>query len=248
MVSDPHPTMGYYTARPVEGLRIIALNSIILGRNYFEVDGVSQLDAGNQQMAWLGEQLQDASAQGDKVYIAMHIPPGKDAYAVSHGHAKTWMWAHLPSKEDSWEDQLLAYTSEHKDIISGILYGHTHMDELRRLYDPNGEGVTEVALSAPGITPNHYNNPGFKVVWFEEDSKELVDFETFYTTPTAEDWGDHSYLFSDVFDCPEGSTVYECLASRALADVNTDMDSIYTVMHGAPSYDTESGIEVKAGD
>ena len=248
MVSDPHPTMGYYSARPIDGLRIISLNSIILGRYYLPVDGVSQLEAGNQQLDWLEAQLEDAAGQGEAVYIAMHIPPGNDAYAVSHDKTETWMWAKLPDTGDTWLDQFLGMTAKYDETIAGMLYGHTHMDELRRLYDPEDGSLTEVAISAPGITPNHYNNPGFKTVWYDAESKELLDFETFYSTPTATEWGDASYKFSEIFDCPDGISIYDCLTARSLEEVNEDMDSIYTVMHGAPSYDTESGIEVKAGE
>lgn len=248
MVSDPHPTMGYYSSRPVMGLRVIALNSIILGRKYFEVDGVSQLDAGNQQMTWLGEQLADAAAANEKVYIAMHIPPGKDAYAVSKDKDDTNMWAELPSAENSWEDQFLNMVAAHKDIIAGMLYGHTHMDELRRLYDAEGNAITEVAISAPGITPNHYNNPGFKTVAYDEGSKEILDFVTHYTTPGAAEFGEETYQFSKIFGCGEGTTLFECLSAMSLEDVNTHMDEIFTVMHGAPTYGTASGIEVKVGD
>jgi hypothetical protein len=95
LVSNPRPDLGFYSARPVDGLRVVALNSVILGREYHEVDGVSQLDAGNAQLDWLEGELDDAAGR-EKVLIAMHIPPGDDAYAVSAGKPETWMWARKP--------------------------------------------------------------------------------------------------------------------------------------------------------
>lgn len=247
MVSDPHPTMGYYAARPEAGLRLIALNSIILGRKYHEVDGNPQVEAGNAQMSWLSGQLREATAAGEKVYIAMHIPPGNDAYGVSHGKTEHWMWAHLPSEEDSWLNQFLAQVDRNQGTIAGMLYGHTHMDEVRRLYSPDGSTITEVAISAPGITPQHDNNPGFRKVWYDAESKELTDFETFYTQPGATSWGTDTYKFSEIYGCPAGTNIFECLSGQSLEEVNTDMDKIFTVMNGAPSYATESGIDVKTG-
>ena len=246
IVSNPHPQMGYYSARPVDGLRVIALNSIILGQRYYQVDGVDQVDAGNTQMSWLSTELAAARKSGEKVHIIMHIPPGKNAYAVAHDKTPTQMWAELPLSGNNWLHQFLSLLEEYQSEITGMLYGHTHMDEVRRMYDVDGTKITEVAVSAPGVTPQHNNNPGIKVYWYDSSTKELLDFETHYTTPTTPTWGRQRYRFSSIFQCDAKSTFYQCLSDASLADVNAAMDTIYTVMHGAPSYKTLSGIEVKA--
>ena len=255
MVSDPDPGLGFYSARPVAGLRVIALNSIILGRNYFSVDGTTQLDAGNAQLDWLAGELADAEGR-EKVLIAMHIPPGNDAYAVSHGKAETWMWARHPGGEgdrqrdhlEHWLDRFLDLVAAHGDTVVGLAYGHTHMDELRRLHDRAG-GVIEVAVAAPGVTTNHGNNPGFKLVTYDRDSKELLDFVTFYTRRGNSTWGDRQYSFAELFGCA-GQSILACLTSARYADteaVDQVMDTFYTVMNGPPSYDVQSGIEIEHG-
>ena len=246
ILSSPNPTMGYYSVKATEGLRILALNSIILGRKYFPLDGVSQLDAGNQQIDWINQELESAKAANDKVYIAMHIPPGEDAYGVTH-FGKMNMWAHLPNKKDEWQDQFLTLCAKYSTTISGILYGHTHMDELRRLYANDGTTITEVAIAAPGITPQHHNNPGFKVVSYDPNSFELTDFITHYTTPQATTWGEKTYQFSDKYDCGEHQTIFDCLVSKSLEDVASSMDLVYTVMNGDTTYNPISGIDVKYG-
>ncbi len=255
MVSNPDPGLGFYSARPVDGLRVIALNSIILGRTYEEVDGITQLDAGNTQLDWLESELADAHGQ-EKVLVAMHIPPGNDAYAVSHSKTETWMWARHPDGEgdrqrdhmEHWLDRFLDLVTAHSDTIVGLPYGHTHMDELRRLHDHAGE-VIEVAISAPGITTNHGNNPGFKVVTYDADSKELLDFVTFYTKLGNTTWGDEQYVFSTLYDCA-GESIFACLTSERYSDtsaVDAVMDDFFTVMNGSPGYATGSGIEVEYG-
>jgi len=254
-VSASHPELGFYSVRPIDGLRVIALNTIILGRKYYEVDGTSQLDAGNQQMAWLAAELEDAEGK-EKVLIAMHIPPGNDAYAVSHGKTETWMWARHPDGEgdqprehmEHWLDRFLGLVSGHRDTVIGVAYGHTHMDELRRLHDREGE-VMEVAISAPGITTNHGNNPGFKVVSYDGESKELLDFVTYYTERGNSTWGDEEYTFSTLFDCA-GQSIYACLTSESYAKteaIDKVMEGFFTVMNGSPDYDPGSGIEVEVG-
>ncbi|MBT8233553.1 MAG: hypothetical protein HKO66_11500 [Saprospiraceae bacterium] len=244
--SSPHPTMGYYSVQAITGLRIIAMNSIILGRKYHSLDGVSQVDAGNAQMTWIGNELEAAKLVGDKVFLTMHIPPGEDAYGVTHGD-QTNMWAHLPNPGPEWQDQFLTLCEKYQSTITGILYGHTHMDELRRFYTADGNSISEVAISAPGITPQHYNNPGFKIVSFDATSFELTDFTTQYSTPQAETWGNKSYQFSEIFGCGEDATIYDCLSSRSLTEVADSMDIIYTVMNGDTTYNPKSGIDVRFG-
>jgi 3',5'-cyclic AMP phosphodiesterase CpdA len=244
--SSPHPSMGYYSVKAIDGLRIIAMNSIILGKEYHALDGVDQTEAGNTQMKWIGDELKAAKAAGDKVYIAMHIPPGEDAYGVTH-EGSTNMWAHLPAAGKEWQDQFLTLCDNFQATIAGILYGHTHMDEVRRLYASDGKTITEVAISAPGITPQHYNNPGFKIVSFDPMSFELTDFVTQYSTPQAKTWGDKSYRFSEKFGCSVNSTIYSCLSSRSLTEVSDSMDLIYTVMNGDTTYNPGSGIDIMFG-
>lgn len=270
-VSSPRPGLGFYSARPVEGLRVIALNSVILGREYNDVDGVSQEAAGDAQLDWLAAELADAEGK-EKVLLAMHIPPGSDAYAVSHQQAETSMWTRDPQGEgggaedagapaageaakdmagpaEDWLDRFLDLMAAHRDTVVGLAYGHTHLDELRRLHDRQG-AVTEVAVSAPGITTNHGNNPGFKVVTYDPETKELLDFVTLYTKRGSETWGDESYTFSALFDCA-GPSIFACLTSErytATGAIDEVMDRFYTVMNGPPSYDTSSGIEVEYGE
>jgi len=257
MVSAPHPAFGFYSVRPVPGLRVIALNSIILGTTYHAVDGTSQLDAGNLQLDWLQAEL--AAAKGnDKVLIAMHIPPGKDAYAVSHYKAVTSMWATHPDAvgdqprkhTEHWLDRFLDLISLHRDEVVGLAFGHTHMDELRLLHDRAG-GISAVAISAPGITTTHGNNPGFKRVSFDPRSFELLDFVTLYTQNGNATWGEQSYRFADTanFDCGKLG-VLACLRQTKYASaaaVDALMQQFYTVQNGPPTYQTVSGIAVDYG-
>lgn len=176
----------------------------------------------------------------------MHIPPGADAYAVTLDHPETWMWAHLPSQDSFWLNAFLELSTTYRSTIAGILSGHTHMDEVRRLYDPSGSRLVEVAVSAPGIKPLHGNNPGFKLIEYEVGTKELADFVTYYTTPAAESYGNLNDCFSDEFDCDDGQNIFDCLSGKSLDVVKSIMDRTYTVKHGPPTYETVGGIEVMA--
>lgn len=238
MVSNPHAALGFYSAYPVKGLRFIALNSVIYNAYFETVDGTTQKSDGNVQMKWLAAQLSDAEAKKEKVYIAMHVPPGTDAYS---GNA---MWTELNNNQN-WVQRFLALTTRYKATIAGVLYGHTHMDEVRRIYDSTGTTITEVAISCPGVTPQHYNNPGFKVVQYDAQSKELMDFTTYYTVPSAKIWGDSTYTFSSAYANTRGSSIFDRLSNLSLSAVNNYMSFTYTVRNGAAGYNTSRGIEVK---
>jgi UDP-2,3-diacylglucosamine pyrophosphatase LpxH len=241
MVSNPHSTMGYYSARPVKGLRLICLNTVIYVSNFQPADGSNQLIDGNNQMAWLAAQLADAKAKNEKVYIAMHVPPGMNAYNNSS------MWVKLPGQKVSWLNTFLSLTTRYQSTIAGILYGHTHMDEMRRLYDPAGKKITEVAISCPGVTPQHNNNPGFKTVTYDAISKELMDFTTYYSTPDGISWGNNTYNFNSTFKGKPGISIYQQLIGMTLNYITKNMDSIYTVKNGPAGYNIQTGIEVKWG-
>ena len=238
-ILDKNLSMGYYAARVMPGLRLVALNSIIFGHKYIVRDKICQEDAGNQQMTWLRAQLADASKAGEKVYLAMHIPPGIDA------HSQSPMWARLPAR-NPWLNQFLSLLNDNQATVTGIMFGHTHMDEVRRLYDPQGTNITEVAISAPGISPIHNNNPGFKLVYFDPASKELTDFLTCYTTPGAGTYGHAGYRFSSTFGAGNAKTIYECLKSMEINTLDSAMNTIYLVKKKtASSSSTIGGIEVR---
>jgi sphingomyelin phosphodiesterase acid-like 3 len=239
MISNPHPNMGYYSARPVKGLRLISLNTVMFVSNFQTADGTNQLADGNAQMAWLAAQLAEAKAKNEKIYIAMHVPPGTNAYSGNS------MWVKLPGQKLSWLNTFLSLTTKYQQTIAGILYGHTHMDEVRRLYDPTGKRITEVAISCPGVTPQHNNNPGFKTVTYDAISKELMDFTTYYTTPTSTSWGNNTYNFNSTFGSTPGKSIYQQLSNMELTNITKSLNNIFTVKNGPAGYNIQTGIDVK---
>jgi sphingomyelin phosphodiesterase acid-like 3 len=251
MVSNPHPTMGYYSARPIPGLRLICLNTVMYTDNYYVADSTSGTAAYNEredQMEWLCAQLADAENRKEKVYLAMHVPPGIDAYGISHGSAGN-MWAvPVSTGQPYWLNQFLSLTTRYQNAIAGILYGHTHMDEIRRLYDTTGTMITDVAISCPGVSVRNGNFPGFKTVTYDPLSMELLDFTTYYTNDAINwSWGNLSYTFSSQFKTtPNNNSILQQLRSMDSASVTGCANKIYTVMNGSPGYSLWPGIEVKS--
>lgn len=207
IVSPPNPKHGYYAAKAMNKLRIIALNSVVLIQKYQSIGNVPHATAGDSMMTWLGAQLDDAATAGDKVYLVMHVPPNQ------------WI--------SNWRTAFLSELEGHQTTITGILYGHTHMDEQLVFYGvKNPQAVTEVGISCPGITPLHDNNPGFKTVSFDSQSTELLDFTTYWTTPGATNWGDSTYSFLKTYGKTTSSSIYDAMKNTS----NFNSDSILSQM------------------
>jgi sphingomyelin phosphodiesterase acid-like 3 len=173
----------------------------------------------------------------------MHIPPGKDVYGTQP------MWADtLNGTHTQWLTGFLALTAQYQSTISGILYGHTHMDEVRRLYAPNSNRITAVAISCPGVTPQHNNNPGFKTVTYHPVNKQLLDFTTYYTQPGNTYWGSAAYTFSSSYP-GKGATIYQRLTQPnwTAATVAGYMANVYKVGNGVGNVNViQNGIDVRA--
>lgn len=226
-------TWGYYSAKVMPGLRMIALNTVIFN-NGCPFNGRPQQCAA--EMRWLRSQLSAAKHAGDKVYIAMHVPPGN-----SWGGGPA-MWN---TSGGVWVDTFLQMVANYSPTISGIFYGHTHMDEMRRLHivtPRQQDTITKIAICCPGISAQHGNNPGFKVVTYDSKTKEPVDFTTMYTPlPLEGPWQGNSYTFRQIFGCNKG-TVYSCLKDMPTINFATLVASIYNVMSNQSSVTADNVI------
>lgn len=217
---NSNPQKGYYTAQVMPGLRLIAMNTVMFNT---ECGYTGQAADEAAQMLWLRAQLQDAKASKNKVYIAMHIPPGNQYNGKP-------MWN---KKGGNWQDTLLQLSAAYSSTISGIMYGHTHMDEMRRLYTPGTDTVSEVAIGCPGISAEHGNNPAFKVVTFNDASKEVENFTTYYTTVPVkfENWNGGSYSFRSMFKCSMG-TIYDGVKNMPATEFANYLNTICTAGNG----------------
>jgi sphingomyelin phosphodiesterase acid-like 3 len=162
---------GYYSAEPAgTDLMVIGLNSVMF--NYDFKDTLkTEVDA---QLAWFDSQLAQAKADGKKVWLLMHIPPGADKYSTAqnnldaNGHltTATMMW------NQDYQARFLRILSHYPGTIALTLGAHTHMDEYRIMSPDN---VLEIT---PGITPYFGNNPAFRVFTFSRYTYKPTDYST----------------------------------------------------------------------
>jgi sphingomyelin phosphodiesterase acid-like 3 len=252
IISQPDTSMCYYAANPVKGIRLIALNTVVYTNTFFKNAQSQGLDSfaydkADAQIKWLGTQLKEAKSLNEKVYIAMHIPPGLDIYSGN----STWTDTKTANQEMTYTNQFLSLVNAYKDnCIEAILYGHTHMDELRLLYNKTADTVATVAISCPGISSLWKNNPGFKTVIYDATTKALLDFTTHYTTlpNTSSSWGNNSYSYSKAFNKTNTTqSIYNQLSQLSktnFTSIASSMQSIYMVNSPHKARDASGGIKV----
>lgn len=241
LIDLPDTSLCYYSAYPVAGLRLIVLNTVMYTQTFYGV-ALDPLAPGNAQMAWLKRQLADAQAKDEDVYIAMHVPPGIDAY----GNRPTWVGVQ-PGQDSSFADQFLSLVCTYQDsTLRAVLYGHTHMDEFR-LFKSAANSTVGVAISDPAVSPYYGNNPAFKTVQFDPGSKAITDFTTYYTTLPVGSWGNRSYTFSTIFQKKNAAlSIRDHLAAMDPSVMVADLAKIFMVRRTTPNW-FQNGIYVQFG-
>ena len=215
MIDWSRLSKGYYSVYAVQrtatapALRVLALNTNMFTANYSGLNASDQVDT-NAQLEWIDTQLQDARTSGDRVVIAMHVPPGVDGYVGRSGGVTT-MWDRslqytggvLNPKPEWVQATFLRIVAKYGPEIVGLLSSHTHFNEIRRLHDCTPQSTfTELDVAIPSITTDHGNNPSVKL--FTYDSQfEWTENVTYYTPDSSgAGWATTRTLSFDVENYP----------------------------------------------
>jgi len=168
----PWVSLGSYAAENplARHHRIIALNSNFWSARYQDSCGSKSGDPGQAEMQWLTDQLKDAAAHGDKVWLAYHIPPGIDGHSSSKtGKVVTFWKAPYAEAFDKVLDQ-------YSKTIELNLAGHTHLDDIRLV---KTEHTETLVIINPGVSPNVGQNPAYRLVTVDAKARP-VDITTYY--------------------------------------------------------------------
>jgi len=227
---------GYYSIYPKAGskLRIIVLNTVIFTSDYADTycDDNYQSDA-NQQLVWLSTEMAAAKTAGESILLAMHVPAGTDG-ARSAGFNDMWKsdlnytGKQLTQYSGRWvQDVFLDLVGQYPKTVTGLLSGHTHLNGIRRIHNCDGE-FNELDLSIPGITTDHHNWPGMKVIHLNNEN-EFTESQTYYATVdqgVSYDWKDkNTFSFAENYPCDHCRT--DTLFNRI-----TDMSATQTGRDG----------------
>ena len=241
-------SLGCYAAYPLgkkNHLKIIVLNTVIFSAHK-ENNGSPTYTLQKQnadatiEMKWFIKQLQQAKNNNDNVLIAMHIPPGFDAYfGKSSPDSLKNLWStSLQFKGSPLLNDFLDEIYNYKNNIVGILSSHSHMDGLRLLIDDTTITTSKIAsllVSVPGIAPGHGNNPSMKMVTYNPHKNfELENFTTYFMNYDNHNRivknFDSSYTFSNQFQCKADTSMLANVTKIFVRDssrLNNYVDSIY---------------------
>ncbi len=214
----------YYSAYPTatHHMRLIVLNSVLwLTSRYVSDDGVSQQQAGDQEMQWLREQLSQAALQDEQVLIAMHVPSGISSYTSSAFWQSQW--------QSQWDDLMSRYYKN----IALIVNGHTHMNALSLMHFP--EERTLASLTVPGITPLHYNNPGMVDSVWQLDAAgrtQWFDANVYAYLPNTKRWSLAENIRQTYAPMCQSIRMTDCLASLSHDQFNKALDTYFTLQPG----------------
>jgi len=270
-ISSSDASWGWFSAYPLAedgSLRTVVLNTVLLSTAPYcddQLPDAERREAVDRQLAWLAEQLDDAERRGERVLLAMHVFPGRDGYSGKLA------WRALEQDGKSAQDRFLATLLRHRKAVAAVMTGHSHTEEIRRLCRPEGRCEQDpfaVALSAPGVTPGHDNNPGIKRVAYDS-SFAPVDFETLYTTPNGAPNGTparslvpsgarsgrrssgwSSYTFRQATGCPSSQrTILDCVRWMGRDRLEAFENGYYDVLSGKgkPKYPSRM-LDVRFGD
>jgi len=165
------PTGGYYAVNipSDQRLRLIVMNTVLFSDH---ITDNNILDAANEELTWLHEQLQQAAYSGQKVIIAMHIPPGVDIYSSLKKNPFSVVELWHPEFTQRFNDEMNQYST----YVVGIFSGHFHMDLFQVYHYQHNIPLN----GTPSISPVFGNNPGFKLFSYDENSLEMKNYQTYY--------------------------------------------------------------------
>ena len=185
---------GYYSVMlpaPVERTRLVVLNDVFLSPWHESCAGTPDPAAGNAELNWLAQQLEQARAAREHVWVMGHIPPGVDAYSTL-AHMGPGCNSKAPVMFLA-TDQLAQELTGAGDEIRLAIFAHAHTDEFKLLRpepadaapgaaSPLGAKVNSSAVAikmVPSISPVNGNNPAFIVAQVDPATARLADYRVY---------------------------------------------------------------------
>ncbi|KAL7550574.1 hypothetical protein ACHAWF_013789 [Thalassiosira exigua] len=153
---------GYMNRAINEELNIISLNTVVWSYRHKPHPKSTKLRADPfGQFAWLRTQLSDARDAGKKVFLTGHIPPVVDGFDKLKRHEMKMR----PFYEQDKPIILYDIIAEYMDVLAGLVFGHTHSNELRHVAALSDNGPP--LLIGRSVGPCFSTNPGFNVVKYD---------------------------------------------------------------------------------
>lgn len=204
---------------PMRDTRLIVLQDIFESTHFKGCDGRPDPDAAKEQMEWLHQQLTDARANGEQVWVMAHIPPGVDVYASFHRYLLAPGEAcHVKTPAMYLSSNALGETiAEFSDIVRLALFAHSHMDEMKLL--TNAQGGAVPAKLVPSISPINGNDPAFLVAQVSPMTATIKDYVVYAAANAQGTNWQREYRYSTAYGLPDLSAAsVGTLTSGLIAD------------------------------
>jgi hypothetical protein len=187
----PQPTFGsggyYSTGFPIDPRgRLISLYTQPWAAECTTGCGTAAGSPGATELAWLEAQLGEARAQGQRVWLLGHIPPGLSAPGTASNLAagNTCAGSLAPFYADGYATQLQALYRQNGDLIRFGFFAHQHLDDFRLVRDAAGGPLFGVKL-LPSITPMLANSPAFILFSYDPEAGAITEATTYTITNLA---------------------------------------------------------------
>jgi len=173
---------GYYSVTlpaPIENTRLLV-------ERYLHVEqlrtcaGKPDPGAAESQLIWLRQQLAEARANKQKIWVMGHIPP--ELICTQQLHEMVDVCGGRSPVMFLASEKLADVLAEYGDVVELAIFAHTHMDELRLLKAGGqstaaGKGVA--VKMVPSISPIHGNHPSITLAQIDPSTAALVDYKVF---------------------------------------------------------------------
>ena len=182
-ITSGFPALGDYAVtlpKPFKNTTLLVMQDLFESRKYSACGSNDKsLKEGLAQQAWLQGALDTARGKHQKVWIMAHIPPGIDAYTTVRNNRKDPNACPGADPVHFLNSSLFADTlAGNTDIVSLVLLGHTHMDEMRVYPAKTGSNSIPGKL-VPSITPVDGNYPSYTVATADPAHSLLKDFTVY---------------------------------------------------------------------
>jgi sphingomyelin phosphodiesterase acid-like 3 len=203
--------------KPFKHTRLLVMQDIFESKKYETCGGKDSATEGKEQIDWLTRELDDARSKHDRVWVMAHIPPGIDAYSTFTKASKDDASCKFSKPTEFLNSNLFADAlRDYTDVISLVLLGHTHMDEMRLYTAKSGSGAIPGKL-VPSISPVDGNNPSFTVGTVDPDKAILIDYSVYAAsnqTGVNTTWA-LDYTYSTTYNEPD----YSAASLTALTNI-----------------------------
>lgn len=158
---------GYYAMNVTDRITILSLNTVVYSTNHQppEHNNNNNEEDPLGQFAWLDDQLRQAAQQERVVYIMGHIPPTIGSFR----HTQLWQDRYLERYYD-----LMKHHHRLAGLVKAQLFGHIHTDEFRI-----HKRIFPIYLTS-SFTPIYGSNPSFRVVTYDSETGDLLDYHVRY--------------------------------------------------------------------